>query len=281
MENQGKELSTRAMPNLAISLTEMKDMATAVSKSGLFPAIRTPEAALTLMMLCQAEGIHPVQAMRRFHIIQGQPAMKADAMLAEFMDRGGKVDWLEMTDTVVAAEFTSPHLKSPVKVRWDMERAKKANLTGKDNWKNFPQSMLRARVISEGIRMAMPQVVVGIYTPEEVQDFPDDKLKATAPKVTRKPEEAVSDTPKTEAQENFTPDDVQTITVEIADVKKLVKENKSWFEVYDADGVVYITESEILAKMIKESKGMQLTFSFRHENKKNILVTLGKEAVAA
>jgi hypothetical protein len=31
--------------------------------------------------------------------------------------------------------------------------------------------MLRARVISEGIRTVYPGVAVGIYTPEEVNDF--------------------------------------------------------------------------------------------------------------
>ena len=32
--------------------------------------------------------------------------------------------------------------------------------------------MLRARVISEGIRTVYPGVVVGVYTPEEVSDMP-------------------------------------------------------------------------------------------------------------
>jgi len=32
--------------------------------------------------------------------------------------------------------------------------------------------MLRSRVISEGIRAVFPGCVVGVYTPEEVQDFP-------------------------------------------------------------------------------------------------------------
>lgn len=46
-----------------------------------------------------------------------------------------------------------------------------AKLTGKDTWKQYPRQMLRARVISEGIRTVYPGVAVGVYTPEEVQDF--------------------------------------------------------------------------------------------------------------
>lgn len=44
-------------------------------------------------------------------------------------------------------------------------------MTGKDNYKKFPRQMLRARVISEGVRAVYPGVLQGMYTPEEVQEF--------------------------------------------------------------------------------------------------------------
>jgi len=45
-------------------------------------------------------------------------------------------------------------------------------LADKDNWKAYPRAMMRARVVSEGIRTVFPGVVLGVYTPEEVQDIP-------------------------------------------------------------------------------------------------------------
>lgn len=54
---------------------------------------------------------------------------------------------------------------------WTIAQAKSAGLTGKDVWKQYPRAMLRARVISEGIRTVYPGVSVGVYTVEEVQDF--------------------------------------------------------------------------------------------------------------
>ena len=45
--------------------------------------------------------------------------------------------------------------------------------------------MLRARVISEGIRTVYPGVAVGIYTPEEVNDFDAAPVKA---EVVKKPD---------------------------------------------------------------------------------------------
>lgn len=159
------------MSNLpaVVSIAEMQTIANAVAKSGLF-GMKTPEQALALMAISQAEGMHPALAVRDFHIIQGRPALKADAMLARFQQSGGSVKFTEYNDKRVSAIFTHPQGGS-VEIDWTMERAKQANLGGKDNWKNYPRQMLRARVISEGIRTVFPGCVSGFYTPEEVQDF--------------------------------------------------------------------------------------------------------------
>jgi len=157
------------LPAVVVSLNEMQTIANAVAKSGLF-GMKTPEQALALMAISQAEGMHPALAVRDFHIIQGRPALKADAMLARFQQSGGTVKFTEYTDKRVAATFSHPQ-GGAIEVDWTMERAKQAGLGGKDNWKNYPRQMLRARVISEGIRTIFPGCVSGFYTPEEVQDF--------------------------------------------------------------------------------------------------------------
>jgi hypothetical protein len=144
-------------------------MASAVAKSNLF-GVKTPDQALALMLLAQAEGLHPMVAARDYHIIEGRPSMKADAMLARFQLAGGKVRWASLTDTKVVGEFTHESGGSAT-IEWDMDRAKAAGLGGKANWLKYPRQMLRARVISEGIRTVYPACVVGVYTPEEVQDF--------------------------------------------------------------------------------------------------------------
>jgi hypothetical protein len=155
---------------------EMRAMAEDVARSGLFAGISTPQQALTLMMLCDAEGLHPMQAIKRYHIIKNRPSMRADAMQAEFQRQGGVVRWAHSDATRCVAEFTHDR-QAPdgVRVEWTLERAQKAGLLGNDNWKKYPEAMLRARTISEGVRMVLPGVVAGIYTPEEVADFDDPK----------------------------------------------------------------------------------------------------------
>lgn len=159
------------MANELIPVADVLEMAKAVARSGYFPAFGTPEKAFTLMMVAQAEGCHPMQAVQRYDVIQGKPAKKSDAMLADFQQRGGKVTWDVLTDKEVRATFEAPGLGKPVTISWTIEMATAAGLTGKDNWKHYKRQMLRARVVSEGIRTAMPGVVAGLYTPEEVQDF--------------------------------------------------------------------------------------------------------------
>jgi hypothetical protein len=161
------------MSNELVPIGDIERMASAIAKSNLF-GMKTPEQAVALMLIAQAEGMHPAIAARDYHVIQGRPALKADAMLARFQTAGGKVNWTSYTDENVTGVFSHPAGGS-VEIVWTMKQAKSIGLGGKDNWKNYPRAMLRARCISEGIRTVYPACVAGVYTPEEVQDFEPSK----------------------------------------------------------------------------------------------------------
>lgn len=153
-----------------VPVSDIARMADAIAKSGLF-GMKSPDQAMALMLVAQAEGMHPAIAARDFHVIQGRPALKADAMLARFQAAGGKVRWTAYTNDRVAGLFSHP-AGGEVEVDWTIAQAKAAGLTGKDVWRQYPRAMLRARVVSEGIRTVFPGVAVGVYTPEEIQDMP-------------------------------------------------------------------------------------------------------------
>lgn len=158
-----------------VPISDIQQMATAVAKSGLF-GIKTPDQGVALMLIAQAEGLHPAIAARDYHVIQGRPALKTDAMLARFQQAGGKVEWKTYTDDEVTGVFSHPQGGS-LTVTWTMKQAKQIGLAGKDNWRNYPRAMLRARCISEGIRSVYPGCVVGVYSVEETQDFTDAPQK--------------------------------------------------------------------------------------------------------
>lgn len=152
-----------------VPLSDIERMAASVAKSGLF-GVKQPDQAMALMLIAQAEGLHPAIAARDYHIISGRPALKADAMLARFQTAGGSVRWTAMTESKVSAEFSHPQ-GGKVEIEWTIDMAKRAGLTKNPTWNQYPRAMLRARCISEGIRTVFPGVVVGTYTPEEVQDM--------------------------------------------------------------------------------------------------------------
>lgn len=152
-----------------VPYSEMEKMANTVAKSKLF-GIQQPEQALALMALCQAEGIHPMTAVRDYHIIQGRPSLKSETMLSRFLASGGKVQWHELNDAKAEATFSHPQGGS-VRLDWTIERAKQAGLAGKDIWKGYPRAMLRNRLISEGVRTVNPSIVQGVYTPEETMNL--------------------------------------------------------------------------------------------------------------
>jgi len=152
------------------TFAEMERLAVAIAKSGLF-GMKTPEQALVLMAISQAEGRHPALAARDYDVISGRPAKKAEAMMRDFLLAGGKCEWHAITDRSVDATFSHPQGGS-ARISWDMERAAVAGLGARDNWKKFPRQMLRSRVVSEGVRTVWPLATSGLYVPEEADDMP-------------------------------------------------------------------------------------------------------------
>ncbi len=160
----------------------LQEMANSIAASQMF-GIKSPAQALTLMMLAQAEGRHPMTVIQDYHIIQNRPALKADAILARFQKSGGRVEWLQLTETVAEGKFTHPEGGSAT-ILWSLAMAQKAGLTKNPTWSSYPRPMLRSRTIAEGVRTVYPAVLCGMYTPEEMEDVTmreEVSLAATLP----------------------------------------------------------------------------------------------------
>lgn len=152
----------------AFTIGDIERVALAIAKGGLFGS-SDPNAVLTLCLLAQAEGQHPAVVFRDYHIIQGKPAKKAEAMLRDFLSSGGKVEWHELTDAIADATFSHP-TGGTIRIDWTMQRAKQAQLTTA-MWNKYPRQMLRSRVISEGVRSVCPSATSGLYEVDEVRDI--------------------------------------------------------------------------------------------------------------
>lgn len=162
-----------------IPYSDIRVMAADVYKAKMFN-LQTPEAAMSLMLLAQAEGIHPMNALRQFHILHdGRPSMRADTMLAKYRMKGGKVEWLTQADDRVAQRGRWTFEGQVIEIGFTMAEAIQAGYTSAtpkpgSGWHRDPAAMLRARTISRACRMLAPEIVVGLYTPEEMEDIPLD-----------------------------------------------------------------------------------------------------------
>jgi len=163
-------LNTEVSMNALVPFQELQGMADAVARSGLF-GMKTVEQATALMLVAQAEGQHPATITQDYDIIQGRAARKTHSVLARFQAMGGTVEWHELTDATADATFKHK-AGGALRMTWTFEQAKKAGLTGKDNWKNYPRAMLRARCIAEGVRAVYPAAIGGMPVSEEAQDLP-------------------------------------------------------------------------------------------------------------
>jgi hypothetical protein len=176
----GKEVAImQAAPVPAFGFNEVEKIATAIARGGMFGS-KDPYAVLTLCMLAQAEGQHPAVVFRDYDLIQGKPAKKAEAMQRDFMASGGKITWNRLDDECADATFSHPQ-GGTVTINWTLARATKAGLGGKDMWKKYPRQMLRARVVSEGVRTVCPNATSGLYVPEEVRDFGNQIVPSDTP----------------------------------------------------------------------------------------------------
>lgn len=162
-----------------IPFDQLKAMAQTLGDRKLFG--KTAEELLPLMLIAQAEGLHPAIAAQEYDIIQGKPAINSRAALARFQKSGGKIGWIVRNDKEASAIFEHPSCIGQVTITWTLERATKAGLTSKDNWRKYPAQMLSSRVVAEGVRACYPACLSGMYTVEEVQDIPVLPVKNITP----------------------------------------------------------------------------------------------------
>jgi hypothetical protein len=165
--------------------------------SGMFGCVK-PEQGMVLAMQCLAEGKAPLELAKTYHIIEGKLTMRADAMLGRYLTTGGKVKWITRSDVEVRAIWSKDG--NDVEISSTIEEYTKNGIAcGKDgrtlktNWQKFPRQMLTARNVSEAIRLLAPQIISGIYTPEEVSDFSSQDKPLPAPKVYVEQRPAIDD----------------------------------------------------------------------------------------
>jgi len=160
-------------------MSAIKTLGLSIFKSGIF-GLDKPEQGEILAMQCMVEKKSPLELARTYHFIQGQLAIRSDALLAKFHQAGGTVEWGDRTDERVTAVFrkgtSSAAIVADMKEYVGNGTALGKDGKPKDNWKKWPRRMLTARAISEGVRLIAPECCFGTYTVEELDATPSRPL---------------------------------------------------------------------------------------------------------
>lgn len=147
----------------------LTQMASVFIKSGLLPkSITTPEAALLIMWQGRELGIQPLQALGTINVISGKPTISPQLMLA-LIERSGQAEDIkvEVTDEVATVTMKRRGRTAHVEVFSYLD-AKALGLANKDNWQKQRRTMMKWRAIAACARVVYPDIILGLYTPEEM-----------------------------------------------------------------------------------------------------------------
>lgn len=153
-------------------------LAKRLHESRLFSAYGTPQAVLSTLMLGRELGMPAMAALRSVHIIEGKHSLSAELMVALVL-KSGLAEYfrlVESTDEICTYETKRRGAPEPLRLSYTIEQAEKAGLLfvrqGKKPgpWHKMPKQMLRARCKSELARLEYPDLLAGLYTPEELRD---------------------------------------------------------------------------------------------------------------
>lgn len=150
----------------------MLSMAGSLVESGMLPsAIKTPAAALAIIQKGRELGIPPMYALSNISIINGRPVTGAELMLAMvYRDHGdGAIQFEASDDRQCVVLYKRRSWSQARRHGFTIEEAERAGLLSKGGpWKQYPAAMLRARCVSAVARLAFPDTLGGMYTPEEL-----------------------------------------------------------------------------------------------------------------
>lgn len=164
---------TLALPNRSEdALNEVMTWSRYMSTGNLLPRQyqNNPANLMFAAEFADSLGVSRIHALTSITVINGKPTANADLMAAMVRTHGHK---LRVVGDDTYAEVQLIRHDDPdftFVAHWDINKAKKAGLWGnKGPWTNYPAAMLRARAISEVVRMGAQDVMAGaIYTPEEL-----------------------------------------------------------------------------------------------------------------
>jgi hypothetical protein len=174
------------------TLTEAVTFSEMLSNSNMVPKAYQgkPQDILVCIQWGMEMGLAPMQSLQNIAVINGKPSVYGDAMMAlvqaspvcedveEYFENEG-------TPNPVAVCVAKRKGRKPVTAKFSVEDAKRAGLWAKQGpWSAYPKRMMQMRARGFALRDAFPDVLKGLITVEEAQDYPDEAKPRPAKDIT-------------------------------------------------------------------------------------------------
>jgi hypothetical protein len=168
-----KEQPVSEMAVWARDANEIAKMAAKLVQTSFVPQSYNgkPAEATAAILTGMEVGLKPMAALRSIDVVNGTPALRAQALRGLVQAAGHKV-WVEESTSQRAVVKGIRRGDDQVQTSvWDVERARQLGLLGKPNYQKQAQAMFVARATSEICRLIASDVIMGLaYSIEEVVD---------------------------------------------------------------------------------------------------------------
>jgi len=154
----------------------LSDFCNKLSKSKMVPMIfqGKPDDIYVTILMGNELGISPIMALQSICVIQGSVTLKVQTMNSVVRSKcpSAIID-IKIDHSKREARVNAKRSANDIGYEslWTMDMAKQMGLAGKDNWIKQPLNMLKARALSDALRAVFPDILMGLYSSEEMSDI--------------------------------------------------------------------------------------------------------------
>jgi len=176
------------------TLSGKMKMAEILIKSRLLPqSVDTPAKAMVILQMGHELGLQPMMAFNGIYVVNNRPAFTEHLMGSLVRQHpeyaGMRVDSEEDSVTVTVKRKLQGGETEEFASTFSLDDARTAGLLDKDNWKRYPKRMLKARASNYAMRDAFPDVLGGMISVDEAQEY--SEVRDVTPEGDPDPEMAV------------------------------------------------------------------------------------------
>ena len=152
------------------SIDDVERIAT-IAVASNYTACRRVEEAAMIIITGHELGLSPAQSLRGIYVVKGKPVLAADTMVAVVRRSGVCESWRIVESTPERCTITTRRKGETrdAERTWTIADAKRAGLLTNGTWGAYPAAMLRHRCAADLARQEYPDVILGMYDPEEME----------------------------------------------------------------------------------------------------------------